>query len=61
MVDDKLRRDEIERAENLEQIKSDVHSEVRSEIAADTAAMADRERCGRYAKDGRVRSPANAA
>lgn len=43
MVDDKLRRDEIERAENFEQVKSDVQSDVRNEIAVDAAAKANQQ------------------
>lgn len=45
MVDDKLQRDEVQRAANYEAIKSDVKSEVGGEIAADarvpTARQAD--------------------
>lgn len=43
MVDDKLRRDEIERAENLEQVKADVNADVRREIAVDAASSASQQ------------------
>ena len=54
MVDDKLRRDEIERAENLEKIKAQANAEVQREIAMDTTASAhDQQQIENVANDVR--------
>ena len=54
MIDDKLKRDEIERAENFEQIKADVQSNVRNEITADAAAKAQGQQIENVADDMRT-------